>query len=224
MAGALQTLNYDQNDLQAGPNLTLAAERGDTFANHCIALNKMLGELYNRTGGSAAASLSAAGLPSTGLQLPLTDAMTAAGVFLTATPGSGNFGVSMTAGTSVALTGESTSASSKTDTALLDLVLPPTYVAGQNLTVDVNCQSAGAGTITVETVNLNAYLVANAGTMGADLIGVSAQTITNAAADYAFTITGTGLVPGSHLLLKLVTVITTSAGAANSQINSLRVA
>lgn len=215
---ALQTVNSNSAQPLGGPNMGLGTDQGDSFDTLVSKINAMMSELYGRTGGSS--SLGASGLvPS---QLPLTDATTTAGVFLTATPGSGAFGISETAGTSIALTGESTSASSKTDAFLIDYVLPANYIAGQNITFTVNCQQAGAGTVTVETVNANAYLVANAGTMGSDLINVSAKTITASAADYAFTIAGAGLVPGSHLVLKVTTVITTSAGAANSQINSIR--
>jgi hypothetical protein len=202
-----------------GPNTGDSPERGDLFKTIIDNMQAMMMELFARTGGDS--SLAASGLAAQ--QIPLTDAMTEPGVFLTATPGSGAFGISLTAGTSVGLTGESTSASSKTDTALFDFVVPQNYVAGQNLTLTLSAKQAGAGTVTVETLNANAYLVASGGTQGADLIGVSAKNLTTANADYAFTIAGAGLVPGSHLQLKLVTVITTSTGAANSVINSARI-
>jgi hypothetical protein len=196
-----------------------AVEGGDTAQLFIQKVQAAFTEVYGRTGG--AASLAASGLVPQ--QIPLGDATDPTGVYLTAAGAAGTFGVSMTAGTSIGLTGESTNANSKTDVALIDYVVPSNYVAGQNLTLTVNAQSQGAGTNTVRTVNANAYAVANNGTQGADLINVAAKTITGAAADYVFTIVGTGLVPGSHLLLKLTTVITTSAGANNALINSVRV-
>lgn len=215
---ALQTVNNNSCQPLGGPNLGLGSEFGDNWNSFVAKVNAMMTELYGRTGGNA--SLAASGLVAQ--QIPLTKAMTTAGVDLTATPGSGAFGISMTAGTSVALTGESTSASSVTDAALFEFVLPQGYVAGANVTLTINAKQAGAGTVTTKTLNANAYLVAKDGTMGSDLIGVTAKAITTSAADYTFTIPGTGLVAGSHLLLNLTTVIATSAGAANSQVNSVR--
>lgn len=194
-------------------------ELGDTPQALVTSIQSMLDEAYGRTGGNAA--LAASGLIAQ--QIPLTDGFSTAGVFLTATPGSGAFGISLTAGTSIALTGESTSASTKTDDVLFDYVLPQNYIAGQNITLTANAKQAGAGTVSAKTIDALAYLLANDGTMGADIIAVAAKTLTNANADYAWTIPGSGLVPGSHLLLRLTTVITTSAGAANAQINSVRV-
>jgi hypothetical protein len=214
---AYQAINLNADPL-GGPNTGLGTDFGDLWDAVVTKINSNVTELYGRTGGIA--SLAASGLVTQ--QIPLTDVMTAAGIFVTASPTATAFGISLTAGTSVGLTGNSTSASSVTSTGLFEFVLPATYIAGQNINMTVNCQQQGAGTVTVKTVACAAYLNANAGTQGATLIATSAATITSSAADYVFVITGTTLVPGSHLTLSVVTVITTSAGAANSLINSVR--
>lgn len=215
---AAPTLRSPPNPRQ-GLNITDAVDGGESAQSLVAALQAALNEVYARTGGTA--SLPANGMIAT--RLFLTGAKTSAGVPMTATPGAGSHGVSMNAGTSVGLVGESTSASSVTDTALFETVLPPNYVPGQPLTLTVNAQQQGAGTVTVKTINVNAYVIGNNGAHGPDLIGVSAKTITNAAADYAFTVAGATLAPGATILFKLTTVVTTSAGAANVLINSVRV-
>lgn len=216
---ALQALNKNEDEPLGGPNSGLSVEKGDNWNAFIDKANAMLAELYDRTGGQASAGVSGL-IPQ---HLPVTDAKAATGVGLAAAPAAGVFGLSVTPGTSARLTGETATAGTVTDNALFELVLPANYVAGKDITVTVDAQSAGAGTITTETVDLKAYLVADNGSMGADLIAAAAKAITQVATGYAFTIPGAGLVPGDHLMLELTAVITTSAGSANSQINSVKV-
>jgi hypothetical protein len=51
----------------------------------------------------------------------------------------------------------------------------------------------------------------------------AAQQFTATATNYTFTVTGaaSGLVVGSHILVELTMLVTTSAGAATGQINSV---
>jgi hypothetical protein len=156
-------------------------------------------------------------------QIPLSGGVTPTGVPMTATPGVGTFGVSFAGGASVALTGETTSSNSKTDTVYFDFFMPPSYVAGNNFTVTVNCQVAGAGTLTVQTVNAHVYLISNAGAASADLTSIGAQSLGVTPTDVFFPVTGTTVSPGSHLSISVVTVVTSSAGSNNSVINSVRV-
>ena len=154
--------------------------------------------------------------------LPLTGAKSDVGVGLTATPGSSAFGVTRTAGTSLVLTGEATSASAKTDKAVWEISLPDSYVAGANVAVTVNANYTGAGTVTAAstTITLAAYTVSSTG--GETALTVSpAQQFTGTATNYVFTITGTGLVPGQRVIVEPVMLVTTSAGAATGQINSV---
>ena len=69
--------------------------------------------------------------------LPLTGAKADSGIPLTAAAGTpaGAVGIARTAGTSLTLAGEATSASAKTDKAFFEFTLPETYVAGANIPV-----------------------------------------------------------------------------------------
>jgi len=71
-----------------------------------------------------------------------------------------------------------------------------------------------------------AYLIADVGTEGSSLIATAAQNLTGSNADYVFTVTGSSLVPGERLLLKLTSVATEggNTGTTHNQINSIRVA
>lgn len=217
MAG-LQSIQTPGNRYMT-PNSGETGEHGENYGDLLTKLSAMFTELYGRTGGSS--GLAASGLIAQ--QLPLTDAMTAAGVFLTASAGAGVFGVSLTPGTSVALASEAASANTKTDTAVFEYVLPGNYIAGQNVTVTVNTNSAGAGTPTTQTVQAKAFKVADDGTQGADLIGASAATITSSKAAYTFTIPGTGLVAGTHLMIEVIAVIANASSSNTINVNSVKV-
>jgi hypothetical protein len=151
----------------------------------------------------------------------LTDALTDSGVGLSTAPSAGAFGVSRTAGTSLVLTGEATSSSAKTDKALFETNIPTTYQANANIPVTVNANYATTGTVTAAstTISVAAYTEING--VEAALTVSAAQQFTATAANYIFTITGTGLVPGEHISIEVVMLVTTSAGAATGQINSI---
>lgn len=163
----------------------------------------------------------ASGLP--GTTLPLTNFKTGAGIGMTASAGAGVFGVAITAGTSEDLIGEAALSNTKTDTAAFEYVLPPSYVAGQNITVTVNCNyNLGSGTIGTHTLTGNAYLTTSAGVQGSSLIATAAQTVPSAAGTVNFTITGTSLVPGSRLWITLAMAIQDTGGSnITGQINSV---
>lgn len=139
---------------------------------------------------------------------------------------SGNFLISVSLGTSLALVGEATESATSTDTAICEFVLPPWYVAGQDLTLTVNAKYAAAsGTPGTCTVAAAAYLGAKAGTMGATLIATAAKALSTSAADYAFVITGASLVPGAYLVLSVTTAIqeTGGVGTVTGSVLSLRI-
>lgn len=167
----------------------------------------------------------ATGLPAAGVQIPLLSARNTNGSVLAAAASSGEFGCSITLGTSEQLVGEAAESNTKTDDALFEFRIPDNYVAGTNLTATVNAQVAGSGTPGTKTVQIKAYAKANAGTLGANLGPGTATAITTAAADYPFTITGTNLVAGEILVLELESVLQETGGSATitTQINSLRV-
>jgi hypothetical protein len=141
---------------------------------------------------------------------------------MTATPGTpaGTVGVTRVAGTSLVLTGEATSASAKTDKALWEINLPDSYKPGANISVAVNCLASG-GTITAASTTMTVAAYTETNGVETALAVTAAQQIPSTATNLTFTITGTGLVPGQHLALEAVMLVTTSAGAGTGQINGV---
>lgn len=157
---------------------------------------------------------------STGLfvtPLAMANMKTAAGLQMTGSASGTNFGLVYTPGTQANLTGTATSSNSTSDVASYDLVLPPNYVAGSNITLKVACSyTDSSGAATVHTMAAAAYLNnTTAGTQGSSLIATSAQVcpITTAAFQ-TFTITGATLVPGSYLTLTFSAAVTNGSGAS----------
>jgi hypothetical protein len=146
------------------------------------------------------------------------------GATLTASAGSGVLGISSTVGTSLGLVGEATSSSAKTDVGMIEYILPSSYVAGTNFNVVINANYTGSGTLTGASTTCvpTVYAEADAGTQGSNLVTTSAQQITGTAADYAFAVNGSGLVPGQRILIEVSMTITSSSGANTGQINSVR--
>ena len=183
-------------------------------------------------GGNAAFKLIQTTPGGNGLVLspaPLTNFKAATGTTLPATAAGGEFGFAITLGASFALIGETSNNSSKTDDAIFEYVVPESYIAGQNLTVTVNCQvtTAGAPTYGTKTVQVKAYPVTAAGVMAAD-IGPGAATALNGTPTVAqaipFTITGTSLVPGQRIVFEVESVLHDTGGVAcNMNINSVLV-
>jgi hypothetical protein len=153
--------------------------------------------------------------------LKLTDAKSDAGIALAATASAGAVGVARTAGTSLQLVGEATSASAVTDKAIFEFNLPDTYAAGANIPVTINAVVTGSGTMTAAstTMTVAAYTETN-GVEAALTVSAAVQIPKTTAANLAFTITGTNLVAGQHLVVELSMLVTTSAGACTGYINS----
>ncbi len=155
--------------------------------------------------------------------LRLTDAKSDAGVPMTAAAGtpSGTVGVSRTAGTSLQLVGETTSSSAKTDKALFELDLPDSYVTNASIPVTINAAVTGSGTLTgaSTTLTLAAYTEVNG--VETALAVSAAQQFSGAAANYTFTVTGTGLTPGAHIALEITVLVTSASGANTGVINSV---
>jgi hypothetical protein len=147
------------------------------------------------------------------------------GSALAAAASSGKLGNSITLGTSQSLVGEAAESNTKTDSAIFEYVLPGSYNEGSNINVTVNANYSGTGTAGTKTIAALAYLNANAGTQGSNLIATSAATDTATAADYVFVITGTGLAPGNKLTIELTAVMQETGGSASltQQINSIRI-
>ena len=157
-------------------------------------------------------------------RLPLIHAKNSDGTTLSASASSGKFGLSLTAGTSEKLLTEAANSNTKTDVAVWEMVLPPTYIAASNITVTANCEyTLGSGTVGTHTLAMACYLCADAGTQGATIIATAAQTVPAAAGEVTFTITGTTLTPGARIMLAATLVIQDTGGAnITAQINSVR--
>lgn len=169
-------------------------------------------------------AIGANGLVSTPLKL--LDAGAPTGGPLAAAPSAGVLGYSVTLGTSFSLVTEAANGNTKADSALFEYILPPGYVAGQNVTVTINAgYTLGSGVLTTKTVGLAAYRTAKDGTQAASICATAAQTFTAAGAtDYAFTLTGATLSPGDRLILQpTITLTETSAHNVTGNINSVRV-
>ncbi len=156
--------------------------------------------------------------------LPLLHASNSDGSTVAAAASAGKFGLTVTLATGTFLVSQAANSTTVSPIALFDVVLPRNYVAGQNITVTINCQYVlGGGTIGTHTINANAYRTANDGTQGADMINVSAGSVAAAAGDVAFTIVGTTLNPGDRVILKAAMVISDTGGSAiTGQVNSVR--
>lgn len=169
-------------------------------------------------------AISANGITATSLRLLDTAAST--GGALAAAASAGLFGFAITLGTGFALVTEAANSNAKTDAGLLEYMLPPNYVAGQNLTVTINTTIAiGSGALSVKTIGLAAYRTAKDGTQGGNICATSTITIpANAATDNVFTITGTSLLPGDRLVLQPTLALTETSGHnVTATVNSIRV-
>jgi hypothetical protein len=155
----------------------------------------------------------------------LTDGHSDLGVPLTATAGtpSGTVGVSRTAGTSLYLAGETTSSNAKTDKVIFELNLGSTYIPAANIPVIVNCNYTGGGTVTGASTTMTVAAYTETNGVEAALTVSAAQQFTGTAANYTFTITGasSGLVVGSHIVVELTMLVTSSSGSNTGQINSV---
>jgi hypothetical protein len=104
---------------------------------------------------------------------------------------------------------------------MFEFDLPDSYVSGSDIPVIVNASVSGAGTLTgaSTTMTLAAYTELNG--VEAALAVSAAQQIVAAGSDLTFTVTGTGLVPGQHVVIECVLLVTSSSGANTGAINSV---
>ena len=154
--------------------------------------------------------------------LPLTNAKSDAGVALTATATGGAMGISRVAGTSLVLVGEATSSDIKTDSAAWDFVLPDSYIPGADIALSVNCNYSGAGTINANATSLIVVAYSESSVGIETVLAVSdAQLMPGSASVLVFTIAGTGLTPGSHVVVELTITVTSTSGSNTGQINSV---
>lgn len=157
--------------------------------------------------------------------LPLLDFRNSDGSALAAAASAGKFGYSVTLGTSFAMVGEAALSNTKTDDAIVEVVLPPWFISGSGITVTVNAALSGAGVAGTHTAKIKAFLTTTAGVQGADIGPGVASNITAAGADITFAVAGATLNPGNRLVLELETVLQETGGAStiSALINSVRI-
>jgi hypothetical protein len=190
-------------------------------------------EAFVQTSNGSRKSVSSGGLVTTQTQganglfatpLPMLAWKNTDGTTLAAAASAGKFGMTVTLATAAFLLGEVANTNTKTDDALQEFDLPPWYVAGSNLTVNVNASINGAGTPGTKTAQIKCYRTASDGTQGADIGPGTTGAITVAGADIPFTITGTTLNPGDRVMFELEVVLQETGGTnINAKVNSARV-
>lgn len=157
--------------------------------------------------------------------VPLTALRDDDGQPMAAAASAGKFGLSAggwgTGGMTVL--GELANANTKTDDALLELVLPQNYEAGTDLTFKIVAR-VGAALNTTATLDVEAYLSDTNGGVGSDLCSTAAQACNSATwATYSFTIDGATLAPGRTLEVYLHGVANDSGGTTNNGIQIGRI-
>lgn len=159
------------------------------------------------------------------LFLGLSDAKSALGVPLTAAAGtpSGAVGIARTAGTSLDLVGEATSGNTKTNVGFWEFNLPPDYVAGSDLALNVNCSISGSGTLTAASCVLTPTMYTEVNGTETALTISEGQQIVAAGSTLTFRVTGDDLNPGDHLGLQLSMAIVSSSGANTGHIRSVSI-
>lgn len=224
-AGTLEV--YPATAAKGKTTVTAADNSGNTTTNiNTAAQSGARTYTVPDMGGNASMLMTRQTLGASGLvptQIPLVNFRNADGTGLAASAAAGKFGLSYTPGTAQFLLTEAANSNTKTDEAAIDIVLPPNYVNGQNITLTAHCNyTLGSGTVGTHTLAAAAYSNAADGTQGANLIATAAQTVPAADGAVTFTITGTGLAAGSHLTLTLTLVIQdTGASNITAQVNSL---
>lgn len=210
-------------------NFTASNNSGNTTTTINVATQSGARTLTVPDPGNSASFLLSAQAPATtglfgSLFISILSVKNNDGTTLSASASSGKFGISSTPGTSEFLVTEAANSSTVTDVCQFEVVLPPTYIAGTNITVTVNGNYVlGGGTIGTHTLALAAYLTSTAGTQGANLIGTAAQTVPSSAGNMTFTITGATLSPGSRLMTTQTMVIQDTGGSnITGQINSVQ--
>lgn len=154
--------------------------------------------------------------------LNITDAMSDAGVSLTATATAGAMGISRTAGTSLALVGQATSASAETDKALWVFSLPNTYLAGAAIPVSVNAVVTGSGTLTAASTTLTLAVYSEVtGVETALTVTGGSQQFSTTAGTLTWSVAGTGLTPGSKIAVEVTMLVTSATGVNVGQLNAI---
>lgn len=144
------------------------------------------------------------------------------GLILTATETAGTFNIAV-ASEVFKVQGEITDNETEVSVGYAFLALPSGYVAGTDVVVQIPCSivSTGAAVNNGSTVDLEARVQALIA-VGSDLCATAAQTFAALDTVYtkSFTITGTTLLPGDVIVLKLTSsIIDSEAGGGTLRFN-----
>lgn len=155
----------------------------------------------------------------------MTDAKSASGVPLTTTAASGVPAVYRSPGSALYLVGEAASGVAVTDTAIIELALPDSYVAGADVPVTVytnyDLGASAVASAAATTMTLNAYSEING--VEAALSTSAAQQIPATSTGLTFTVSGTGLSAGMRLVLEFVMLVTSTTNEVTGRINAVAV-
>ncbi len=160
------------------------------------------------------------------LKLPLLNARNSDGSVIAAAASSGKFGISINAGTALALVSQAANASTITDTVVFEIDLPPSFPEGRSPSIIVNQNHViGSGTLGAHTVAVHAYPISDAGAESSDVVTTSAQNTTASATDLTFITNVGSLAPGDRLHVSAVmTIVETGTQNVTGKINSIRLA
>lgn len=106
--------------------------------------------------------------------------------------------------------GNAASGNQKTDYAQIDFVLPPTYVSGAAITLQIRAKTTALSTVS-DKVDAEVKVAAD-GTLGSDICTTAAQQMTTSFAWYSFTITPTNRVAGDCLTIRFLTDLNDTGG------------
>ncbi len=112
------------------------------------------------------------------------------------------------------LQGEDAHGTTKTETVFADFAIPESYDDGEDIQIAVTARvnDSGAGTMSVKSIDVQAFKIAQAGSAGADICATDAQTITGNMVEYTFELTASGISRGDLLRIFFRIVITESGG------------
>lgn len=121
------------------------------------------------------------------------------------------------------LYGNSPNSDTQTDVSIFQFQLPPEYVDGEAIGVEIAAQYTADGD--TKTLDLEAYKVDKTnGSVGSDLCQTAAQTLTANDDTYNFSVLSAGIVAGDLFNFKVTTVFQDSDGTVGeAQITSIQV-
>ena len=184
------------------------------------------------TGGSSSTLFSSTGTinATTGLilqGLPMANMKTVAGLQMTGSASSTNFGLVYTPGTAAYLVGTATSSGSTSNVAAIDFIVPQNYIPGSNLTIGISCYYLnGSSTASVHSMTAAGYIENTTLGTQTSLTISSSGAVTcplTTATNQTLTITGTGILPGSYLVFTLSAAVTNGAGASTEYLTGVTI-